>query len=79
MAAPVAAPVAAMVTCAVHCEELPEGVPCPAPSPDSPGSPTCGRCHDGYVVRCQSYGGGEGAAAAGEWVTAAWEPWQSFV
>lgn len=75
----VAGPVAVMVTCAVHCEGLPEVVPHPAPSPDSPDSPTCGRLHDCHVVRCQSYGVEEGAAAAGEWVTAAWEPWQSFV
>lgn len=72
-----AGPAAATATFAVHREELPEAVPYPVPSPDSPDSPTRGRVRNCYVVRCQLHGVEEGAAAAGEWGTAAWEPWQS--
>lgn len=65
----------------VHHDEPFEVAPHPVPSPDSPDSPTPG--HECCHVHCHSHGGGEdeeeGAAAAGPWVTAAWEPWQSFV
>lgn len=67
----------------VHHDEPFEVAPHPVPSPDSPDSPTPGRFHECCHVHCHSHGGGEdeeeGAAAAGPWVTAAWEPWQSFV
>lgn len=69
----VAGPAAVMVTCTVHHEELPEAAPHPAPSLDSPDSPTSGRFHECYVVRCHLHGVEEGDAAAEPWVKAAWE------
>lgn len=66
-----------------HCNEPFEVAPHPAPSPGSPGSPTPGRCRECCYAHCRAHGGveeeEEGAAAAGPWGTAAWEPWQSFV
>lgn len=72
-----------------HSVEPLEVVLDPAPSPGSPGSPTPGWCLERCCAHCHSCGGcggcggGEeeeaGAAAAGPWVIAAWEPWQSSV
>lgn len=59
-----------------------EVLPHPAPSPGSPGSPTRDRCHESYHVHCHSCGveeEEEEAVAGRPWVTAPWEPWQSFV
>lgn len=66
----------------VHYDEPFEVPPHPAPSPDSPDSPTPGRVHESCLVHCRSGGVVEevaAAAAAEAQVTAAWEPWQSFV
>lgn len=60
-----------------------EVAPNPNPSPDSPDSPTPGHFHEYCHVHCNSHDAegeeGAAAAAAGPRVTAAWEPWQSFV
>lgn len=68
--------------CFGHRNEPFEVRPHPAPSPGSPGSLAPGRCLECCCAHCHSCGDEEeeeGAAAAGPWVTTAWEPWQSFV
>lgn len=62
-----------------HHEELAGVAPRPAPSPGAPGSPTPGRFHEGPAGRCRFHGEEEGAAAAGPWLRAARESWQSSV
>lgn len=57
---------AVMGTYFVHHDEPFEVPPHPAPSPDSPDSPTPGRAHECCYVHCRSDGVvEEGAAAAG--------------